>query len=123
VVREKEYSIQKAIQVILTAGMASYAHDITQRLARAVQRQAKEVIGVSSSIHFTRPSADGRSCSWRAVMRPAITPTERRGLASQSASGPRSVTVMKHGDFPVLVDGKVHGMSPCSSSPSLIPSL
>jgi hypothetical protein len=41
VVREKKHRIQKGIQGILTAGTASYAHGITQRLAGTVQRQAK----------------------------------------------------------------------------------
>jgi hypothetical protein len=44
VVRERQAHIQKAIQDILTAVMASYAHGITQRLAGTVQSQAKGVI-------------------------------------------------------------------------------
>jgi hypothetical protein len=44
-------------------------------------------IGVTLSILFKRPSADGRCCPWRAAMRPAITPTVRRSLGSQSRVG------------------------------------
>jgi hypothetical protein len=78
VVREKKHRIQKESKASSLQGRPA-----TLTASRSVLRESSSTrrsrsLGVSSSIRFTRPSADGRCCACRAVMQPAMTPTARR---------------------------------------------